>query len=263
MATVPPAPGIHDAPNPHPRRRARTRAARAGTHPALVAGAGVLVVASYGLLLLGRDALFPLIDEDGWVESVGALALATAAALFLAAGIGVRPPAGSWPPMARVSLVALAALFAVGAGEEISWGQRQLGLDAPRALVEANAQGESNLHNLAAINGSVDDLFAAFILLFAIVLPLSAARWPSVRARARRVVPVFPMWVALLFLVNEAAFRVVWWGMPHGWYDGLHPFSQSAHEIRETVASVLFALAALVVHPPGRRRASGRGSTTE
>lgn len=260
MATARPASGIHDAPHPHRRRRPRTTGhRRARVHAALVAGGAVLVVASYGLLLLDRDVLFPLIEEDGWVESAGAVALATAAVLFLAAGIRIRPAAGSRPRMARASLVTLAAVFAVGAGEEISWGQRLLGFDGPEALVQENAQGESNLHNLTGINGSVDDLFTAFIVLFAILLPLSAGHWPSLSARAHRVVPILPVSVALLFLVNEAAFRLVWWGMPPDWYGGLHPFSQSAHEIRETVASLLFAAAALMVCLPSRQRASERG----
>jgi hypothetical protein len=35
-----------------------------------------------------------------------------------------------------------------GAGEEISWGQRILGLKSPEYFKEHNAQGETNLHNL-------------------------------------------------------------------------------------------------------------------
>lgn len=259
MATVPPDPSIPDPFARRPRPEAPARAGAAGAHAApLVAGA-LLVVAAYGLLLLDRDALFPLIDEDGWVESAGALALAVAAGMFAAAWMGSRPPVGSRPFLPRLSLLVLALLFALGAGEETSWGQRLLDLDPPEALLAANAQGESNLHNLEGVDGSVDDLFTAFIWLFAIALPLAAARRPRVRARAARLVPVLPVWVALLVLANEVAFRVVWWGMPREWYAGLHPFSQATHEIRETIVSILFALGAAAVarQVAAERRPSG------
>jgi hypothetical protein len=220
---------------------------RAGRRASLVAGAAALVAAAYGLMLLDGDTLYPLINEDGWVESTGAIALAGAGLLFLTAGIRTRHGFDPWPRIARLSLVMLGVVFLFGAGEEVSWGQRRVDAEGPRRLVEANAQGEWTFHNLAAINGSVDVLFTLFIVGFAIVLPLAAARWPALDSRAGTLVPVFAAWVALLFIVNELAFRTVWWGMPEDWYDGVHPFSQSAHEIRETVASLLFALAALVV----------------
>lgn len=214
----------------------------------LVAGGASLVAAPYSLMLLDGDALYPLINEDGWVETLGAVALATAGLVFLAAAF--RAPShlrSAWPRGARVSLVALGALFLFGAGEEVSWGQRQVEAEGPRRLIEANAQGEWTLHNLSAIDAATDVMFSAFIVAFAIALPLAAGLRPGVMARFRPRVPIFPAWIALLFIVNEAAFRTVWWGMPEGWYRGLHPFTQSAHEIRETVASVLFAVAAVVV----------------
>jgi hypothetical protein len=233
------------------------------TRPAfLLAGGAALVAAPYGLMFLDGDTLHPLIDEDGWVESTGAIALAGAGLLFLTAGI--RPPRGlgPWPRPARVSLLMLGIMFLFGAGEEVSWGQRQVDAEGPRRLVEANAQGEWTAHNLAAIDGSVDVLFTLFILGFAIVLPLAAHRSPALMARARGLVPVFPAWIALLFIANEVAFRAVWWGMPEDWYDGIHPFTQSAHEIRESVASLLFALAALVVLRRGPSQGADPGAVS-
>lgn len=216
------------------------------------------MAAPYGLMFLDGETLYPLINEDGWVESTGAVALAAAGLLFLTAGIRPRYGPDPWPRVARVSLLMLGIMFLFGAGEEVSWGQRHVDAEGPRRLVEANAQGEWTVHNLAAINGSVDVLFSLFIAGFAILLPLAAARRPAVEARARSLVPVFPAWIALLFIANEIAFRTVWWGMPEGWYDGIHPFTQSAHEIRETVASVLFAVGAVVV----LRRGPGPGMLT-
>jgi hypothetical protein len=246
MATVPTA---HT-----PIRAAWRRAVRepVAARPAAIATCAALVAGAYLLMLLDRETLYPIVNEEGWLETIGALALAAASALFLAAALR-----RGRPRIVRAGLALLALAFAFGAGEEVSWGERRLGVVAPEALIQANAQGESNLHNLAAIDGSVDDLFTAFVLLFAIALPLAAVVWPRPGARVRRLVPVIPAAIALLFLANEVAFRIVWWAMPRGWYEGYHPFSQSAHEIRESVASVLFALAALALaRPRGRPRES-------
>ena len=54
----------------------------------------------------------------------------------------------------------LAAVFLLGAMEEVSWGQRLFGWGTPAILSEVNVQGETTLHNL----GSGAD--AIFVLLF-------------------------------------------------------------------------------------------------
>ena len=54
----------------------------------------------------------------------------------------------------------LAALFLLGAMEEVSWGQRLFGWGTPAILREVNVQGETTLHNLTSGN------LAIFTLLF-------------------------------------------------------------------------------------------------
>lgn len=46
----------------------------------------------------------------------------------------------------------IAAVVAFLALEEISWGQRMLGLSTPEALSRVNIQGELNLHNIESLN---------------------------------------------------------------------------------------------------------------
>jgi hypothetical protein len=48
----------------------------------------------------------------------------------------------------NVFLLGLALVFFFGFGEEISWGQRLLNIDAPRFFNEHNLQREVNFHNL-------------------------------------------------------------------------------------------------------------------
>lgn len=87
------------------------------------------------------------VQEDSTAEwlTAGFYLLAVPFALFLAwrffrAGQGVH---------ALLVAVLAGAMFFVGM-EEISWGQRVLGIETPRALAEINLQEEANLHNLAA-----------------------------------------------------------------------------------------------------------------
>jgi hypothetical protein len=87
-----------------------------------------------------------LIHEDGPIES-GTLLLAILTAIG-AAAVAYQLWKLQWPRW----LVFCWVLFAVGsfvlAGEEMSWGQRQLGFAGPDALTAANFQNEANAHNL-------------------------------------------------------------------------------------------------------------------
>lgn len=88
-------------------------------------------------------ALFrALVGEDGLVEwlQVGGFA---AAALGLAA-LGVLGPGSR---ALRIAAVSGALLLVVVVGEELSWGQRHLGVSIT-ALEEVNDQGDLTLHNV-------------------------------------------------------------------------------------------------------------------
>ncbi len=63
-----------------------------------------------------------------------------------------------------------------GAGEEISWGQRLLGITAPEYFQKNNTQGETNFHNLVLgglkVNRWVFSFFLSFVLgVYVIVVP--------------------------------------------------------------------------------------------
>ncbi len=60
-------------------------------------------------------------------------------------------------------LVGLGFLFL--AGDEISWGQRLIGLQTPEALVEKNRQGETTVHNLYAVEWLVGWMYSSLALL--------------------------------------------------------------------------------------------------
>ena len=89
-----------------------------------------------------------LIDEDHVIEWAQFAAILLGSVAFAVAG---------WRAYRR-NLRVLAILFGlvavacfVVAGEEISWGQRILGLVTPDALKDINHQGETNIHNISSV----------------------------------------------------------------------------------------------------------------
>lgn len=91
------------------------------------------------------DLFLAVVREDGPVEWLQFAAfLATSVLLAVACRrLAIRGE------IAAAVLIGVGALGMFGiAGEEISWGQRLLGLETPEALAQANHQGELNLHNV-------------------------------------------------------------------------------------------------------------------
>jgi hypothetical protein len=114
-----------------------------------------------------------------------------------------------WRDGLRVQAVAY-ALLCVGsvlaAGEEISWGQRLLGIDTPDSVRDANLQEELNVHNL----GAVYPVYVA-VMLF-VGLYGSVGSWLVYR-RLGRVNPNWYLFMPPLFLAGAflqlALYRLV------------------------------------------------------
>ena len=87
--------------------------------------------------------------EDGvseWWSVATSLAAAVFAVLAGRVLIRMRHARIGWV------YVALAAVFIVGALEEISWGQRIFGWSTPENLAEINEQGETTFHNVPSFD---------------------------------------------------------------------------------------------------------------
>ena len=105
-----------------------------------ILGSVVLVAAR-----LSKDLYRSLLGEDGPIEWAGTLCLLAACL----AGLGVagkRFRAGH--RYQGLLYGGFALLMFLAAGEEISWGQRVLGLKTPAVLHAINKQGEMTLHNI-------------------------------------------------------------------------------------------------------------------
>ncbi|ABC83126.1 hypothetical protein [Anaeromyxobacter dehalogenans] len=160
----------------------------------------VYALVSVGLLV----GLAAAIVDVHWFEQVyamedGPIEWATAIALLAGAGIAAvtarRPGAGN-PSLHRLTWIGLALLCFFAAGEEISWGQRLLGIQSPEFFQSHNAQHETNLHNLVVGSVKVNklifsQLFTVAAALFLLALPWAYRRRPAfARLVDRWAVPV-------------------------------------------------------------------------
>lgn len=96
-----------------------------------------------------RPSGLPLLQH--WLREDGVVEWLTVAGLVALAGLCVHRCVVLWrdrPPAFLVVTALAGAAFIFGAGEEISWGQRLLGLEPPAWFAEHNRQSEINVHNL-------------------------------------------------------------------------------------------------------------------
>lgn len=206
----------------------------------------VLLCLAYSLLLLPGSAVDWLVKEDGLVEWVGAIGLFAGAGLFLAAFVVAHRRGPEATGLSRLGiwvLLLMAVLLFVAGGEEISWGQRIFGFGNPSDLSEFNAQGETNLHNLNAFQGTAidgDRLFKIGYFGLFVLLPILAYVSSTLRARLERLVPIVVPWLAGLFLtawVLSAIARVTFDGVYSS--DAIYPLTHSIAEVLEAAVEVM------------------------
>lgn len=130
-----------------------------------------------------------LVVEDGWIEQAQFLGWFTIPFL-----LGWRAPAGR-----RLGIIAFAIVGFVFAMEEISWGQRLLGIQTPAAVSAINYQDELTFHNIEIVYGVTDLLEKAMglgILGWTFLLPAMSRLFPKLRMLAVRLgVPMVPRYL--------------------------------------------------------------------
>jgi hypothetical protein len=103
------------------------------------------------------------------------------------------------------------AMFFV-AGEEISWGQRIIGLDTPEPLTEINIQDEITIHNIGIIFGYVYrgyiflGLFGAFAWILVKALNKISFTKQFLNKLLSYIPHVVPKWYLMLFYLLPAIF---------------------------------------------------------
>ena len=209
---------------------------------ALMAGlAFILGILAYGLVLLHRDqeAFLVWIREDGLVEwltfaelLIMAIYSCIVSRVFSRSEQG-RPPRRLW--------LSLGLLFLFGAMEEISWGQRILGIESPQWFLRHNRQGETNLHNLLVFGVNINKLvfgkiLAVLIGIYLLAVPLAYRLGQTFRDFITRWgVPIAQNYQILLgiivVLVVEPHLRI----------------AEKAGELRELCICFVFLL--ILLHP--------------
>ena len=175
----------------------------------LVMGHGVLLAvlgfSAYFLVAIILDTGYVLLTEDHLFEYWTVALYLTSALICL---LGPRIVSGA-SPVTKYWLMGWSVLFLLVALEEISWGQRILGLNTPDFLVSHNLQKETNIHNLDS--EGVNRLFASLVFAVAIALPslvLLSNRLRSLIQCYR--VPLPPWNLVVPFSLSFAFFVPAW-----------------------------------------------------
>ncbi|MBT8038340.1 MAG: hypothetical protein KJO21_12435 [Verrucomicrobiae bacterium] len=144
-------------------------------------GVGALLLVCSTLVILEPSLFQRLHREDGCFEYAGCLLLLCCSVLLILQGrreLKAGLP-GRWSVMSAWVLILTGSIFFIGAGEEISWGQRILGFDTPQTIKEINDQNEFNVHNMA--KGFVDTSLRYSIALASMLGTLFIViRWDSI-----------------------------------------------------------------------------------
>jgi len=187
-----------------------------------------------GLVLAIRDpaAFRRYTSEQGPVENLTVVAFLGGAVLCLHRAWRWRRDGRRRLRMATT--VALAALFVVAAGEELSWGQRLLAFGTPEFFERHNLQRETNLHNLVVSGVKINKLvfgsgLLVVILAYCSLLPWGYRRWPWLRVLADLLAVPVPRTRHLLWYL---ALAVMATSIPSGF----------RWELLELVSSTMFLL---------------------
>jgi hypothetical protein len=205
----------------------------------LLIGVGTTaVLLSYAVLSPGwlpEDVRALARGESGLIERGTALIFLVNCVLAFAVVNRLRRTIRGGSDVRRIAWMSLlGTFFFVCVGEELSWGQRILGIETLDALKGLNVQDENNLHNM--LGYLADHLFIAGIIAYGTLLPLIAARYPFWRRALHWLgLPIASVGLALSFAVVSCI---------HDWMLAplRPPIELPGAEIRELLTSLCLLL---------------------
>ena len=209
----------------------------------------LIITFSYSIYIFCSDAVIIAIGkEDSLFEWVTAIFFLLSSVLCFA----------SFKRNKNIFVLALALMFFMGMGEEISWGQRLIGFNTPPELRAVNVQHETNIHNLEIFNDKylngvkktgwqrlleINILFRVFSVSFLILLPLIIYQLKFQKKINKKLkLPVAPLTLGIFFIISWCIFySIKYFLLPRGKPVGLY---YSVGEVFEcTAAYVYFAVA--------------------
>ncbi len=192
----------------------------------------------YGAYLYDPIIYAHLVAEDNWGEYLTAFNYLVAFILFAMA---------SWSSkkLSAPIYLLLCALLVLAGMEELSWGQRMVGIDTPDYLKAYNHKGEINLHNMIATTRLLSSVGWTLFIWYA-VIPLACAFSSGLKNffSTRLKAPMPPLYLFPVFFIGTFFFTI----QPLIKWD----------EIGELMVSVgfqFFAADALLQSPFGKRPA--------
>ncbi len=167
----------------------------------------VLVYSLY--VILNTERISVLGKEDGLIEYFTFFSFICASCFFLRAFLFRK----------NFYFLLFVIVFFIGAGEEISWGQRIFPFDTPEYISKINIQNEFNIHNIEIFNGhdmnnkvktglsrflSINFLFVLFSLFYGVLLPVLVLVNKSIQhfLKIYIKIPLPPLSLGLFFLIN-------------------------------------------------------------
>ena len=205
-------------------------------------------------VILDRNTVVHLTQEDGIVEWIGALGFLVASAIFLLLyfrGDSARDRHLS-KSKNNMFFLALGVLFFLGFGEEISWGQRLFGIETPEFMSRINSKNEINLHNtdlfhigprgsreIGEFNSfSISRLFSLFWLSFCIIIPaITRLKYFNYLFVEKIKLPIVSLWIGSVFIINYAISKI---------YETYYPeLFVGIVEVKETNFAILFVFVGL------------------
>jgi hypothetical protein len=121
----------------------------------------LILVTGFILYYAHLRSFYLFVQEDGIVEWITVISLLAASIVCMIRFFSLRK-IKNWKFLTITFLLGLFLFFA--AGEEISWGQRILGIRSSEFFEQNNAQGETNIHNLVVDGVKLNKLIFTVIL---------------------------------------------------------------------------------------------------
>jgi len=180
------------------------------TFPRLTAVEKIIMVLAAVAIATGIFLFYTNVSRFGeYVKEDGIVEWLTVVGLLLGSFVCLSRLAVLWKKRTWWFLLVtfgLGLFLFFAAGEEISWGQRILGLKTPEYFEEHNAQHETNLHNLVVDGVRLNKLIFSILLvgalaIFLLIVPLLYQKSKSVRKILdKSAVPVPQFYQVLAFV---------------------------------------------------------------
>jgi hypothetical protein len=212
--------------------------------------AAAFIIASYSIYLyLDYDLIRKLGRENSLFESLAPVFFLAAMVVYFKVFL----------KKGNVFILLLSLFFFVGAGEEISWGQKLVPFPTPKAISRVNVQHEFTIHNIEPLNSEkfngalargwarlteINFLYKVFWFLFGVALPIGYYWVGILRSLSKKIkLPVPPLSVGIFFIINYLTMKTLGYFLSPRVPD---QYLDTAGEIYECGSALIFLLIGLV-----------------